>query len=368
MNKKKLVLFLLAGMAVGLWMAKNWEGDTYEDVLIRVAAENKLGHIDKQIAKEPVEILSLLLEYSEESELVLKAWIAIAKYGDSARRILSTYGEEKDFQEILKTYGEAVVPVICYFLENDVLSVRIQHSVSQVVEKAKDWASNLWRRITGDKEPEKESSPPSREFTPEHRGLYAIKFIKDEGHHFLGQFVIDKEGKARWLQTDRVAQGISSLFVGGLREVEAKAKRGDEIGLPDVFWGSLDGLVLAAGTAKAIKFLKAAKGVKRLEAIGRGTLIASRTAAQARLWSKVLKWGKWGAGLLTVYMLAKHPELVNTFLGEVAKTLGMKPWVVQLAFWTLVIMIFLYPAYWLIKKMTAILYAFTSWVDNKEKK
>lgn len=55
---------------------------------------------------------------SLRGELVLKAWIAFSKYPEQAPEVFRLYGSDPAFQKILRNYGEIVVPVIKYFLDN----------------------------------------------------------------------------------------------------------------------------------------------------------------------------------------------------------------------------------------------------------
>src|SRR5450759_3660741 len=108
----KPLFFCAAGIVVALAICVVWKPVSYGEQLIRVQTEQELAHIDKAIMDEPVEVQAVLLDYSGDKEFVLKAWIALSKYPEKTREILSQYGSEPEFRDILKSYGESVIPVI----------------------------------------------------------------------------------------------------------------------------------------------------------------------------------------------------------------------------------------------------------------
>lgn len=348
MNKRKLVVFLVCALsvsilAVGIGGPKSWDQQ-----LIKVVAAQKLGGIDKRILQEPYEIQALLIDFSDDLELVLKAWISIERYGDQAREVLLTYGEEPTFKEILKDYGEGIIPVIKYFMEHQLLSLTVRHSIERVTEKAKSWFSGMIDKLSGKEAPQETKEPlPTQPETmdPRLRGLYAIQFIKEEGHHFLGQFSIDKNGKAHWIQVDRVGQAALSLFTSGLRNLEAKIKVQEEISSADVFWAGVDVLAIGVTATKIYKMAKLSRAGAKITAMTKGTVLMSRAAKAGQVLGRVLKWGRTAAILATGYVLVTNPNLLVSFAGNLAewleKSTGIPAWLVQTIFLTTVGFVFL---------------------------
>ena len=106
--------------------------------------KHELGHIDSRILDEPLHVQATLLDYSGNKELVLKAWIALSKYQATAREILLLYGSEPEFQEILRKYGDEVIPVIQYFRENDVWTIKAIDATGKAIGSVIEAAKELW--------------------------------------------------------------------------------------------------------------------------------------------------------------------------------------------------------------------------------
>ena len=131
-GRKILILLTLATLA-SLAIYHFWAPLPYAERLVRIQAEQDLGRIDERITAEPLEIQAQLLDYSSDQELTLKAWIALSKYDRSAREIFQLYGSEPEFKDILRTYGDAIIPVIQYFRDHEVgFHQRVQPIVADV--------------------------------------------------------------------------------------------------------------------------------------------------------------------------------------------------------------------------------------------
>lgn len=327
---------------------------SYVDQLIRIQADEELGHIDRAILNEPIPIQATLLDYSSDKELVLKAWIALHKYPEKARNILLTYGSQSTFMEILKNYGDAIIPPIDYFLQNDVWSVKAMDSVGGLVNKGTAFVNDLWNDITGSAQAR--ASPgvqtQTRVLGPEERGWYAVNYIKKEGHDFLGQFVVDKDKRVKWNQTARVTNAISSLFTSGVRALETKYDLGDDVTPGDVFFAGLDVVPMAV----SLKLLRAGKVVKQsgkeLSFTTRTRLFAPRLISRSPILQGM---GKYGAAVAIGYIVVSHPSLINSLFDELAKSLGVSSWLVQFVGWILIIILIFYPFLWLLISLTQFL-------------
>jgi phage shock protein PspC (stress-responsive transcriptional regulator) len=308
-----------------------------------------------------------LLDYAADNELVLKAWIALSRYPEQAREILLLYGSEPEFKEILKNHGEAVIPPIRYFLENDVWSVKALDYSTRTIQSFADSAQRLWNRIAGNEPANTAAGAPPKpnELGPIERGWYAVNFIKKDGQHFLGQFVVDKDRKVKWNQTDRIAQAFISFFTSGVRALETKHDLGADVTGPEYFWAGLDVAVVAL----PLKLLRAGKVVetsgKALPLTTRTRLFAPRLVSRARIFQKL---GKYGAVAATVYIIAAHPSLINGLLAGLADLLELPPWLVQFVGWTLIVTVALYPFTWLLKALARFTLFGLSWFDRHPKK
>lgn len=330
-------------MAVSLF----WQPASYVEQLIRVQAEQELAHIDSGILNEPVQVQAVLLDYADDKELVLKAWIALSKYPGPAREILLLYGSEPEFKEILRTYGDAVIPIVQYFRENDVWTIRVMDATGKAIDSVMEAAKKLWRRVIGDERADAKPAalPKAVELGPVERGWYAVNFIKHEGHDFLGQFSVHADGKARWNQTDRVVKSSTSFFTSGVRNLETKHDLGQDITTVDAFWAGLD-VALVALPAKLLLSGKAvARTGQELNLASRTRLVAPRLLPRSEMLRKL---GAYGVAAATVYVIATHPSLLNSVFAELADLVGVSPWIVQVAGWSVVIAFLIYVFSWLL--------------------
>jgi len=325
-----------------LVISLSWKPASYVEQLIRIQAEQELAHIDGGILNEPVQVQAVLLDYAGDKELVLKAWIALSKYQDTAREILLLYGSEAEFKEILRSYGDSVVPVIQYFRENDIWTVRVMDAFGRATTSVVEAAKKLWSRVTGSN-----LAAPSEpvKLGPVERGWYAVNFIKHEGHDFLGQFSVNKDRKAKWNQTDRIVKASTSFFTSGVRDLETKHDLGEDIKAADVFWAGLDVALVALPVKLLISGKAIARSGKELSLTTRTRLFAPRLLSRSpAFW----KFTAYGAAAATVYIVATHPSLLNSLFAEIAELAGISPWIVQLAGWSVVIALVIYVLSWLL--------------------
>lgn len=275
MISRKASVIFAAAVFIALAIALFSKPPPYVEQLIRIQAEQEFGHIDKAITNEPLEVQGMLLDYAGNKRLLLKAWTALSKYPKEAREILPLYGSEPEFQEILLNYGDLVIPPIQYFRENEVWTVTVMDTIRKTIKEFAIEVNRLW-----DSESAKEN-PRTRVLGPNERGWYAVNFIKQEGHDFLGQFLVNKEGgKVKWLQTERFLEAITSFFSSGMRTIEVKTDLGENITTADAFWAGVDIAILSVP-------LKLFKGGKAVGRSGEELNITTRTRLFApRLLSK----------------------------------------------------------------------------------
>lgn len=343
---RRNTLLILAAVIAAFAISLYWKPVSYVEQLVRIQAEQELGHIDKSILNEPFEVQATLLDYSGDQELVFKTWIALSKYQGVAQEILLLYGSEPEFKEILRKHGESVIPVIQYFRENDVWSVRAMDSIGKASQSVADAAKWIWNGVFGHERTNSDPAAQPDALSPTDRGWYAVNFIKHEGHHFLGQFAVNSEQKAKWNQVDRIVKGSTSLFTSGMRDLETKHDLGEDITTADVFWAGLDVAVLAV-PAKLLTSGKAvARSGKELSFTARTRLFGPQLLLKKPIFQKL---GKYGAVAATIYIVATHPSLLSSVFAWVAEFMGISVWLVQFVGWSIVIAFALYVLAWLLK-------------------
>jgi hypothetical protein len=164
---------------------------------------------------------------------------------------------------------------------------------------------------------------------------------------FHGQFEIDKQGQAHWIQTQRVLEGVESLFFSGIVDLEKKVRWHEPLKMADVLWAGGD--VLGVLTfAKAFKFLKGAATVTRtgqkLNVVQRTKMLASSVLSQSAWGQQVMGFG---AKAGTAYLVIRHPSLLISVFAELSKMLGIPPWLGKIVGWTLLGSVLLYPLHWI---------------------
>lgn len=333
----------MAALAIAL----SWKPVSYVEQLIRIQAQQELGRIDPRILAEPAEVQATLLDYAADRELVLKAWIALFKYPATAREILQLYGAEAEFQEILRRHGDAVVPVIQYFRDNDVWTVRAMDATGKAIQSTMEALKGLWQRVMGNApETPKPAAPPKPvELGPVERGWYAVHFIKHEGHDFLGQFAVHPDGRARWNQTDRVVKASTAFFTSGVRNLETKIDLAQDLTAADAFWAGIDVALVAVPAKILLAGRAAARSGQEIKLTTRTRLVAPRLLPKGQLFRGL---GAYGALAATIYVVARHPSLLNSVFAEIAELAGVSPWIVQAAGWSVVIAVLLYVFSWLL--------------------
>ena len=376
MNMKKLAFFvmfaLFSAVAIGYWA----EPMPYAEKLIQLQAEAKLGVVDRNILAQPLETQAMLLDYLGDGEfdpktpsgrLVIKAWIALAKYPEPTREILQLYGSQPEFRDILREYGETIIPVIKYFLLNDLYSLKVRNTVDELVDDVKKKAGDLWDKVTGNVPPQTAQPSPSMvktEYGPTERGWYAIHSIKNGGHNFLGQFTLDKNDTAHWIQTVRVVSAVGTFFTSGVSNIETKLELDEAISGGDVFFAALDVVPFVA----AVKLLRVGKAAaatgKELSLVGKTRVFGARLIPKSPFLKSL---GGIGVRLATAYVIVMNPGLINSILGEIANALGINPTLFQFAVWFLFISIALYPFSWILKILGKSIHTGLSWLDHSQK-
>jgi hypothetical protein len=255
---------------------------------------------------------------------------------------------------VLLTYGEAVLPPVAYFMDHDLTSLEVRRLLGERWQDIK----RLVDRLAGNR-PETGTGhvEPAPALTAEERGWYAINFLRAEGYDFLGQFTVTEDGEAKWVQTERLLEGLGGLLLGGVRDLETKRQREEEILATDLGWAALDVAVIAA----SVKLLKAtrlaqaaAPGAMRAGGFsGRVAAFGSRVLARGgRLGVAVARYGAVPAA---VYLMVRYPSLINATLAELADWLGVPPKAVQFFFWLAAVWLAMYLVLFLLRPLSAAL-------------
>ena len=339
----RIALVLALALALATAIATGTTDAPYEDRLVDRALRQSHAPRWDGVALNSSAVKALLLDY--DHELAFKAQLAIEKYGGDAQDVLERFGDDPTFQEVIRQYGENTIPVIAYFVKNDIASVRALYLAEQKGAEALAAAQGFWARLwpsapvqspsAADKDKALEPAP----YGPDLRGQRAIAFIAHEGHPFLGQFVLDPQGQAAWVQTERTLGAAKSFFFSGVIGLEKKYKSGQQLQPVDVLSAGMD-VFIVAGAFKALKFLRAAKEVRAVSVMRRTQLLGAPLLGQSALGRYALKYGV-AAGAVT--LMVQHPSLLNGVFVTLGQWFGISPFGAKLIGWGLLLVPLLLP-------------------------
>jgi hypothetical protein len=337
-------IILLFGMAVAgaSLLSSGSSTHPYEDRLLEVAVHQSFGELAPQVTQEPREIQALLLDYADDEQLLLQTRLALLTYPDLAHRILPVYGDRPEFRKVLEKYGEAALPPIAYFMDHDLASLELRHTLGEWMDRLKRQRDDTGA-AQGDMEPRNAASETGSTLTEEMRGWYAIHFLLDEGHDFLGQFTIGQDHTVTRVQTERILEGVSDFFFGGTRNLEVKWRTEENIDGSDWGWAALDVIVIA-GSVKLLRAVRAARaGSYAAAGAGAGRFSWRVAAFGSRILARGGRMGiavaRFGAIPAAVYLMIRHPSLINSTLSEFAHWAGIEPWIAQFVFWVVALWI-----------------------------
>ncbi|MDD3576574.1 hypothetical protein [Halothiobacillus sp.] len=377
LTTRKLWTFALIAVLAASTVAYHANHLDYDDLLVRIQAENSLGYLGKEVLKQPPLVQAQLLSYSKNQALTMQAWLALQKYPKQTPRILDWYGQNPDFQNILERFGPDVIPVIDYFITHSIQSLNALNAITQTASSIAQESKSMWSNLTGSEPtnalPDDQPAKPLSELTPEQRGWAAIHDIHLEGNHFLGQFDIDSAGNAHWNTTDRITQDVGRFLTSGIADVERKQDLNEKITAADIGWAAVDALPVIAGL-KLLKLgkagVQAAKESKAVEAIAttKAGKLAAKEGKTADGLTKAAKVGwvertgilarglapgflRKAAWLATAYIVITHPELLSSLFVHLGNLLGAPAWLSLLLGWTSVFYILLFPFIWLLEKV-----------------
>ncbi|MFN2360212.1 MAG: hypothetical protein ABR522_03920 [Marinobacter sp.] len=344
---KKAMVILGIALLIGAFASYHSEPVPIEQKLISIQAQQALPGFEG-MADESIEVQAAILDLGDDRLLRLKAQAALLAYPEMARTIFPLYAPEQEFREILRTYGEHALPPIDYFIRHPVNSIEWMNKAARQYERAKAYIAELRGKETGEQE-------VAESLSPEERGWYAVNFIGNEGHDFLGQFVVDADGQTQWVQTERVTEGIAQFFTSGVRQLESGYRTGDDISASDIGWASVDVLVFAS----AVKVLRAgrtaAKATQGARLSTRSAALAARITGSGRLLLSSARYAKWPVILGAGYLVVTHPSVINDFFAGVADVLGVSSLAIQIAGWLLILVPVIYLASWLLWPAIALL-------------
>ncbi|MBA1149276.1 hypothetical protein H0Z60_19710, partial [Ectothiorhodospiraceae bacterium WFHF3C12] len=255
---RKLAVVFVISLAIGAFIGLRADPTTFETEVARADARASLDLPQETVASLPPQTLGALLGYADDEVLLYNARAALARYPAKAARVIGLYGDEDEFGTILRDYGASVVPPVHYYLENESYTLNVMRYTAEQIRRANELARRFWtEERTGARQPVQQAAAREQALTPELRGWYAVNFIREEGHDFLGQFVVDSTGDVQRVQFERVIEGTAQFFTSGLRTLEQKYRSDATVTAGDYAWAGVD-LAIMGGAVKILRAGKAA--------------------------------------------------------------------------------------------------------------
>lgn len=334
----KLIVGAIAALTVAAALTATASREPFMPRLVRLEAAAALPELAQVLDGESVALNAVLLEYAHDTTLRLNAHLALLRHPGLAREILPIFGSEQEFREVLAAYGPAVLPPIAYFMRHEVRSLQVMRVAGEALAGAKGLALRLLGG-TGDTGDAVDAAPQGRShiaggLSPVERGWYAVAFIREEGHDFLGQFVVDADGGVEWLQTERIAEGVTGFFTSGVRALETRYLLDEDPSASDFLWAGVD-VALAAGAVKLLRLGRAAGTGTRSAASARASLAARSVVRAGRV---ALRVGKLAVPLAVAWAVVRHPSLISGIGAWVADLAGWPVAPVQALVWFLVLL------------------------------
>jgi len=344
-------IFVSAALAlcIALLTALSSPPAPIESQILRAQLENHFPTYVEQLTGEPLEIQAFFVDHADNPLLVGKARLALVRYPAMTQRILTLYGDEETFQEVLANYGDLVIPPIWYFLENKSTLLQAKRDAENMGERVKRKWATFWN---DEKAMAEHPDTVVEEVSPEERGWHAILQVKDHGHDFLGQFVTDENGQIKRVQTERALEAVTSFFASGIRNVETKWKKGEEIELGDAGWAALD-LAVGVSALKVLRISRAtAKGTQAMSFSQRNAALGSSLIRGSTMGLRVAKYG---APVVLGYIAITHPSVLNSIFKAIAEAVGLPIALVQIVGWALVLFPVVFIAMTVLKPLTLLL-------------
>ncbi|WP_457808787.1 hypothetical protein [Kushneria sp. EE4] len=340
-----IVLVLTAVLAAGALSAAA-TATPFESRFLRASASDALPDtVARSLGEESEALNTLFLAWADDQSLVYNGALALSRHGDTAREVLTEYGFEPGFQQILSRFGPDAVLPVAWFHDNEVPTLTARHWATQRYREARGAIAGWWSDDEADSDATDSTTDEARGLTPYQRGLYGVAFLQAEGYGFLDQFVVDEQSQVHWLQGERLVAGVGDFFTGGLRDLERTVQGPETVGPADIAWAGVD-VVMMAG---AIKWLRAGRAMRagalesRAAAGASGELRSSRALVPAGLrFTRLSRPAKLAAVGATTWIVVRHPSLIHGLGANLAQWLGWPVKLGQFLLWFAIALPFLW--------------------------
>jgi hypothetical protein len=247
---------------------------------------------------------------------------ALNQYPQASRRAYVLYGHTAELHEVFRKYGHnQIVPIIekC-FAEGDALlewGARFDELLSSPLTKQVQEVSKV---------------------EPEECGWRAILLTLAAGNNFLGQYVIDDQGKAHLLPGNSVLAILKRLTIGGLQQLERRFVLRESPTPTEWGHGALDLAVIAFAGKAAATAAKSGVAQAARPALGhRLTTVRAGMVGIARAYApRIAKYATIGG---FAYLALYHPRVITGAAGVIADAIGVSPLIIQTLVWGMILFV-----------------------------
>ncbi|MGY3404214.1 hypothetical protein ACVWZV_000327 [Bradyrhizobium sp. GM5.1] len=301
MLKKPIAIpLLLIGVAAG-FMATATDWHDFKQMTARTAVSEEISKpgtkcpLSKAYADSlDLEVLSICSAYG------LIAMEAARRYPASAQNVFALYGEDPLFQAVFERYGQMVVPVVGYFVENGSNRYRANAVLQGAVARVSRGQTPTWGAPSG-----------------EQMGLMAIQELDERGSEVLAEFEV-VDGRVRRKSIEATVLGTKNLILGGIHKLETVWTRGESPTWKDYGGAALDVALVAGGVGLLAKEARVAEA-----AAGRSSprFVAANATKILRTIGTVAVGPIGNAAVL--YVVLTHPTLIASAVGWAAEQVGL---------------------------------------------
>jgi hypothetical protein len=302
MSKKYIVTSLLLVGAAACASTAATDHRDFKELAARTAMSDE---VSKAGAKCPISqalidtldlnVLSICANYG------LTAMEAAQRYPAVATKVFALYGEDPMFRSAFERYGQMVVPVVGYFVENGSNRYRLTAAVHGAIQQVSQGRMPTWGDAPSD----------------EQMGYMAVQELEERGAELLAEFEI-VDGHAKRKSIEATVLGTKNLFLGGIQKLETVWTRGESPTWKDYGGAALDVAVVAGGIGLLAKEARVAEA-----AAGRSSprIVAVDATAVLRKVGTIAMGPVGNAAVL--YVVLTHPMLVASAVGWAAERLGL---------------------------------------------
>jgi hypothetical protein len=246
---------------------------------------------------------------------------ALAQYPAASLRAYALYGHTAELREVFQKYGHnQIVPIIQKCLEEGDTLLELGAQFDQLMR------TPLNKRIE------------IAEVQPVECGWRAILLTLVAGNSFLGQYVIDTNGKAHVLPGSSVLALMKRLTTSGLQGLERKLVLRESPTLTEWGLGALDVAVIGlGGKAVATAARRGITGVAQPSLRHELTTVRAGMSGFASAYApRIVKYATVGG---VAYLALYHPQVITGAAGVIADTLGVSSLLVQTLVWGMILFI-----------------------------